>query len=103
MSNLSKNYLNSDNVFINININVSKYTLHSRHFGSYQQSKLSVTQHQSRYSMVKSSQFSWAGQYKKCVQYDFQFTSEHSAMYCSKSTYNKEYSEFTIFDYNVLK
>ena len=45
-----------------------KYPLHvpmivfstTRHFGSYQQSKLSVTQH----SVVKSNQLSWAGQYK---------------------------------------
>ena len=31
------------------------------------------------YSAVKSSQLSWAGQYKKCVQYGFQFTTEYSA------------------------
>ena len=52
----------------------------SRHFGSYEQSKLSVTQRKGRYSAVKSSQLSWAGQYKKCVQYDFKFTSEYSEM-----------------------
>ena len=28
---------------------------------------------------LKSSQLSWAGQYKKNVQYDFKFTSEYSA------------------------
>ena len=39
----------------------------SPHFGSYQQSKLSVTQRKGRYSAVKSSQLSWAGQYKKIV------------------------------------
>ena len=38
---------------------------------SYQESKLNVTQCNGRYS-----QLSWAGQYKKCVQYDFQFTLE---------------------------
>ena len=46
-----------------------------RHFGSYQQSKLSVVQGQGRCSALKSS---WTGQYKKGVQYDFQFTSEYS-------------------------
>ena len=43
------------------------------HFGSYQESKLSVTQRKGQYSEVKSNQLGWAGQYKKCVQYDFQF------------------------------
>ena len=32
--------------------------------------KLRGTQRKGRYSAVKSSQLSWAGQYKKCVQYD---------------------------------
>ena len=27
---------------------------------------------------IQCGQLSWAGQYKKCVQYDFQFTSEYS-------------------------
>ena len=38
----------------------------SRHFGSYKQSKLRGTQRKGQYSAVKSTQFSWAGQYK-CV------------------------------------
>ena len=50
----------------------------SRHFGSYQQSELSVTHCKGRYSAVKSSQLSWAGPYKKCEQYNFQFTLEYS-------------------------
>ena len=50
--------------------NIETCTLYSRHFGLYKQSKLSV-----RLAMV-DSQLSWAGQYKKCVQYDFTFTSE---------------------------
>ena len=50
----------------------------SRHFSSYQQSKFCVTQRNGRYSAVKSSKLSWAGQYKKCVQYNYQFTSEYS-------------------------
>ena len=54
----------------------SEYT--ARHFGSNQQSKLSVTQRKGRYSAVKSSQLIWAEQYKKCVQYDFQLTLEYS-------------------------
>ena len=53
----------------------------ARHFGSYQQSKLSVPQRKGRYSAVKSSQLSGAGQYKKFAQYDFQFTSEYSALH----------------------
>ena len=47
----------------------------TRHFGLYQQS---VRQCKGRYSAVMFSQLSWAGQYKKCVQYDFQFTLEYS-------------------------
>ena len=55
----------------------------TRHFGSYKQNKIRGTQHKgpvnlagqdstiSVYSTVKSSQLSWAGQYNKCVQYDF--------------------------------
>ena len=43
----------------------------SRHFGSYKESKLRGTQRKGRYSAVKSSQLSWARQYKKGVQYDF--------------------------------
>ena len=50
----------------------------ARYFGVYKQSKLRGTQRKSRYNVVKSSQLSWAGQYKKCVQYDFKFTSEYS-------------------------
>ena len=49
-----------------------------RHFGLYKESKLRGLQRKGRYSGVKSSQHSWAGQSKKCVQYDFQFTSEYS-------------------------
>ena len=37
------------------------HLINHRHFGSYQQSKLSVTQRQGRYSAVKSIQLSWAG------------------------------------------
>ena len=55
----------------------------SRHFGPYEESKLNVRQRKGRYSAVKSSQLSWAGQYKKCVQYDFPFTSEYNDM-CTK-------------------
>ena len=54
----------------------------SRHFGSYQQSKLSVPQRKGRNRAVKSSQLCWAGQYKKCVKYDFQFSSEYSGVLC---------------------
>ena len=52
-----------------------------RHFGSYKPGKLRGTKHKGRNSAVQSSQFSWAGQYKKCVQYDFQFTLEYSDMW----------------------
>ena len=51
------------------------------HFGSYKESKLSVTQSKGRYSTVQSSQLFWAGQYKIGVQYDFQFTSEYSTVF----------------------
>ena len=40
--------------------------------------KLRGTQRKGRYSAVKSSQLSWAGQYKKCLQYNFKFTSDYS-------------------------
>ena len=56
----------------------------SRHFGLYKESKLRETQCKGRYSSVKSIQLSWAGQYKKCVQSDFKFTSEYSGMQCLK-------------------
>ena len=47
--------------------------------GSYKQSKLKITRLKGRYSAVLSSQLSWAWeQYKKCVQYDFKFTSVYS-------------------------
>ena len=58
--------------------------VHTRHFGLYKESKLI-----GRYSAVRSTQLSWAGQYNKCVQYVFKFTSEYSdtelatlCMYC---------------------
>ena len=51
----------------------------ARHFGSYEPGKLRGTPHKGRNSAVKSSQLSWAGQHKKCVQYDFKFTSVYSA------------------------
>ena len=46
----------------------------SIHFGPYKQNELKGTRHQGRNSTVRSSQLSWAGLYKKCVQYDFKFT-----------------------------
>ena len=49
----------------------------SLHFVSYKQRKLRGTRRKGRYSAVKSSQFIWSGQYKKCVQYDFKFTPEN--------------------------
>ena len=49
----------------------------TRRFGLYKQSKLRGTQRKGRYSAVMSSQLSWTGQYKNCVQYDFKFTSEY--------------------------
>ena len=56
------------------------YTFKSipRHFSLYKESKLRGLQCKCRYGAVKSSQLSCAGQYKKCVQYDFKFTSECS-------------------------
>ena len=50
---------------------IVRYSCHPRHFGSYKPGKLRGAQHKGRHSVVKSSQLSWAGQYKKCVQYDF--------------------------------
>ena len=50
----------------------------TRHFGSYKQSTLRGNRRKGRYSAVKSSQLSLGGQYTKCVQYDFKFTSEYS-------------------------
>ena len=51
----------------------------SRHFGSYKERKLRKTRCKGRYSAVTSSQLSWAGQYKMCVQYDFKSSSVYSA------------------------
>ena len=58
----------------------------SCHFGLYQQCKLIVTQRKGRTSAIQSSQLSWAGQYKKCVQYDFQFSSKYSAVAAKNKT-----------------
>ena len=48
-------------------------------------SRVSLEEHSA--ATVQSSQLCGAGQCKKCVQYDFKFTSEYSAMvnanYCS--------------------
>ena len=46
----------------------------SCHFGSYKRGELREKRPKSRNSALKTSQLSWAGQYKKCVQYDFKFT-----------------------------
>ena len=50
----------------------------SRHFGSYTPGKQRGTPHKGRNSAVKFNQLSWAGQYNKCAQYDFKFTSVYS-------------------------
>ena len=47
----------------------------SRHLGSYKTDKFRGTQHKGGNTAVQSSQLSWAGQCKKCVQYDFKLTS----------------------------
>ena len=46
--------------------------------GLYKQSKLRGTQRKGRNRAVKSGQSKQCVQYKKCVQYDFRFTSEYS-------------------------
>ena len=46
----------------------------SRHFGSTEPGKLRGTRHKGRNSAVKSNQLSFAGQYKKFVQYNFKLT-----------------------------
>ena len=52
---------------VRLSINVG-YIAYTRHFGSYQESKLRGTpRRKGRYSAVKSSLLSWAEQYKKCV------------------------------------
>ena len=50
----------------------------TRHFGSYKQSKLRGTRRIGRFSAVKSSQLSCAGQDKKCKQYNIKLTLEYS-------------------------
>ena len=60
--NILHNYVKPGCIFLN-------------HFGSNKPGKLRGTLQIGRTSAVKSSQLSWAGQYKKyCVQYDFPFT-----------------------------
>ena len=79
----------------------------SRHFGSYKMSKLSVTKRKGRYSAVMSSQLSWAGQYKKCVQY-VKFTLEYSVFsqpiphlnHCSYNVYWRLKKKFTLLSKN---
>ena len=48
----------------------------TRHFGSDNSDKR--TRHKGRNSAVQSNQSSWAGQYKKCAQYDLKFTPVYS-------------------------
>ena len=50
----------------------------SLHCGSYKPDKLRGTQHKGRNSAVQSSQLSWTGQYKKCVQYNLKSTVVYS-------------------------
>ena len=45
-----------------------------------QTDKLRRTRSKGRNSAVQSSQLSWMGQYKKCVQYDFKFTTVYGAL-----------------------
>ena len=58
--------------------NFLRYHSSPRHFVSYNRGKLGGTRHKGRNSAVKSIQSSWTGQYEKCVQYDFKFTSVYS-------------------------
>ena len=65
----------------------------SRHFGSYKPGELRKIWHKGLISAVKSSQLSWAGQYKKCVQYDFKFTLEYSAVKSSQLSWAGQYKK----------
>ena len=56
----------------------ARYEDSARYFGLKKQSNLKGIGRKSRYSAVKSSQLSWSGQYKKCAQYNFKFTSVYS-------------------------
>ena len=53
---------------------VLEFIVISRPFGSYRLGKHRGTWHKGQNSLVKSSEPSWAGKFKKCVQYDFKFT-----------------------------
>ena len=50
----------------------------ARHVGSYKPGKLRVARHKGRNCLVKSGQLSWAGQYKKFVQYECKCTPVYS-------------------------
>ena len=63
------------------------------HFGSYKQSKLRGTWLKGQNSLVKSSKLSWAGQYKKYVQYNFKFTSVYSVSTLDKNQMELEIRE----------
>ena len=59
--------------------NINIYASH--HFGSYKPGKLrETTRHKGRNSAIESSQLSWVELYKKCVQYDFKFTTVYSGI-----------------------
>ena len=61
----------------------------------YTQSKLKGTQRKGRYYEVKSSELSWAGQYKKYLQYDLRFTLECSDIYYSVE-FKQNYLRFPV-------
>ena len=67
-------------IFLYSNICSEELANNSGRFGLYKQSKLRRTRRKGRNSAVKSSQLSWAGQNKKCVEYDFKFTSVYSEL-----------------------
>ena len=69
--------INSWHLSTNIYV-LSMYVSKARHFGSYKAGKLWGTRYKGGNSAVQFSKLSWKWQYKKCVLYDFKFTSVHS-------------------------
>ena len=79
---VSKHHLHpSIYLILCLSINLSILLSISCHFGSYKLGKLRETRHKGRNSTVNQCQHFRAGQYKKCVQYDFKFTPVYLAIY----------------------
>ena len=60
--------------------------MHTHFAGTYHAilvdiSRVNLEEHSAKVDTLRPVNYIWAGQYKKCEQYNFKFTSEYSALY----------------------